>query len=128
MSAEDTVLVLDIVPCPKPRMTQRDKWKQRPAVVRYRAYKDAVRILTQGRPFPTSGATVEFYLPLPASWSKKRRNAMEGQPHQQKPDLDNLLKGLWDAMMVEDAMIWDLTGVRKLWASSPCIKIYFRDS
>lgn len=31
---------LDITPIGKPRMAQRDKWKQRPAVVAYYAFKD----------------------------------------------------------------------------------------
>ena len=30
-------------PAPKPRMTQSDRWKQRPCVLRYREYADAIR-------------------------------------------------------------------------------------
>jgi Holliday junction resolvase RusA-like endonuclease len=33
-----------------------------------------------------------------ASWSLKKRNAAQGQPHVQKPDLDNLIKGVSDAL------------------------------
>ena len=32
------------------------------------------------------------------SWSLKKRNAAMGRPHVQKPDLDNLIKGVSDAM------------------------------
>ena len=33
-----------IIPLGKPRMTQRDKWAKRPAVLRYRAFKDECRL------------------------------------------------------------------------------------
>ena len=33
--------IYDITPIGKPRMTRADKWKQRPAVMRYRAFCDA---------------------------------------------------------------------------------------
>lgn len=36
--------VFDICPLPKPRMTQRDRWAKRPAVLRYRAFCDEVRL------------------------------------------------------------------------------------
>jgi len=32
-----------ITPVPKPRQTRSDKWKQRPCVMRYRAFADEVR-------------------------------------------------------------------------------------
>lgn len=37
------IIEYPIVPVPKPRMTQRDKWQKRPAVMRYRAFCDEVR-------------------------------------------------------------------------------------
>ncbi|WP_336242107.1 RusA family crossover junction endodeoxyribonuclease [Enterobacter cloacae] len=66
-----------ITPVGKPRMTRRDKWKQRPPVMRYRM-------------------------------------AMDGQPHQQKPDLDNLKKSLLDALFEDDSHIWDAR-TSKVW-------------
>lgn len=79
-------MLYKITPCPKPRMTARDKWKQRPPVLRYRAFKDEVR--AKGLSVPTSGAHVRFILPMPKSWSKKRKTEMNGRAHQQKPDVD----------------------------------------
>ncbi|HHE6457291.1 TPA: RusA family crossover junction endodeoxyribonuclease, partial [Proteus mirabilis] len=32
--------VFNIEPVPKPRMTQADKWKKRPPVLKYFAFKD----------------------------------------------------------------------------------------
>ena len=52
-----------------------------------------------------------FYLPIPKSWSKKRRlQAQEGKVHHTgKPDLDNLIKSVSDGLngviYVDDAQI-----------------------
>lgn len=37
-----------ITPVPKPRQTQADKWKQRPAVMRYRAFADEAPLKNKG--------------------------------------------------------------------------------
>jgi len=109
-----------ITPIPKPRMTQRDKWKQRPSVMRYRAFKDQVR--DHRVTLPTSGAHIIFHIPMPKSWSKKKRRDMRGQGHQQTPDLDNLLKALKDALFDDDSHIWDYKA-SKVWALEGAIII-----
>lgn len=101
-----------VVPVGKPRMTRRDRWAKRPAVVRYRAFKDQVREL--GITLPKSGARVTFVLPMPRSWSRSLREAMNGRPHEQKPDVDNLAKALLDALFDDDAAIHDMR-VTKRW-------------
>ena len=102
----------DITPVPKPRMTRRDMWQKRPAVQRYWAFKDQVKAL--GLTVPVSGADVVFVMPMPRSWSKKKRAKMDGQPHQQTPDIDNLLKALLDAIFECDATVYDI-GIHKRW-------------
>lgn len=52
---------------------------------------------------------------------------MNGQDHQQKPDVDNMIKALMDALYAEDAHIWDLR-VTKLWGESGQILISDNDS
>ncbi|MHB9319097.1 RusA family crossover junction endodeoxyribonuclease [Phytobacter diazotrophicus] len=104
--------IYPIVPMGKPRMTRADKWKKRPEVMRYRAFCDEVRL--RGVALPESGAYVTFVLPMPASWSKKKRQQHNGQPHQQKPDCDNMLKALMDAIYADDAHVWDCR-VTKVW-------------
>lgn len=94
-----------VTPLGKPRMTQRDKWAKRPAVLRYRAFCDEVR--ARGVRLPESGCHILFVLPMPKSWSKQRRAALSGKAHQQKPDLDNLAKALMDAVFAEDCRVWD---------------------
>lgn len=97
--------IYDICPVPKPRQTIRDKWKKRPPVLRYRAFCDAIR--AAGIQLPDHGYHVTFVLPMPASWSNKKREQMNGKPHQQRPDRDNLEKALLDAIFEEDCTIWD---------------------
>jgi len=111
---------VDITPVGKPRQTQSDRWKQRPAVMRYRAFADELR-LKYREELPCSVRLV-FYLPMPKSWSKKKREAMVGQPHQQKPDFDNLAKSVCDALLVEDSVIWKCL-VEKYWSDRGGIDI-----
>ena len=110
-----------IAPVPKPRMTQADRWKQRPAVLRYRAFADEVRI--RNVQLPCEGATIRFILPMPPSWSKKKRLEMNGKPHTQRPDLSNLLKALEDACHVDDAHIHHYAGLSKVWGTEGGIEI-----
>lgn len=91
-----------VTPMGAPRMNRSDAWKQRPVVLRYRKFRDTINDL-----MPESWKTqlhlldtliVEFYLPMPKSWSVKKINEMAGKIHQQKPDIDNLTKALLDAL------------------------------
>ena len=101
-------------------MTQRDKWQKRPAVLRYRAFCDEVR--AHGVRLPESDAHIIFHMPMPSSWSQRKRKEMIGQPHQQRPDLDNLIKALGDAVHVEDSGLWDYRAT-KVWAETGAIEI-----
>lgn len=114
------ITVYQIVPVPKPRMTQRDKWKKRPCVVRYRAFCDDVRL--RGVTLPESGWHVTFYIPMPESWSDSKKGRMNGMPHQQIPDKDNLEKALLDAVFDDDSVVWD-GRVTKRWGYVGCIKV-----
>jgi Holliday junction resolvase RusA-like endonuclease len=109
-----------IDPVGKPRQTRADKWKRRPEVMRYRAFADECRL--RGIRVPVAGAKVTFVLPMPESWSKKKRLEMNGQPHQQRPDVDNLTKAILDAVFPDDSCVWDIH-CRKLWGVSGLIVI-----
>lgn len=104
--------VYNIDPMPKPRMTQSDKWKQRPCVMKYRAFKDEVRRL--GITVPESGAHITFYIPMPKSWPKRKRALTAGRHHKGTPDVDNLAKGLLDAIFKDDSHISDIR-ISKRW-------------
>jgi len=95
-------------PIGKPRMTQRDKWAQRPAVMRYREWADGLRSLFC-KPLPPADQVKSLswtatFAP-PASWSKKKRVAMMGMPHRNKADRDNIDKAILDALFKDDAGI-----------------------
>jgi len=93
-------------------MTRSDVWKKRPCVLRYRAFRDEISLKSV---VVNNGDAIIFALPMPNSWSKKKRAKMDGQPHQQTPDLDNLTKAILDAIYSSDAHIYKLT-VSKYWA------------
>ena len=116
------MIILDITPVPKPRQTQADKWMKRPAVLRYRAFADEVRLKLQHN-FDFNGKSIVFLMPMPASWSKKKRDAHRNQPHTQKPDLDNLLKVLLDAHMSDDSGVHRLWYISKIWGDHGAIQI-----
>ncbi len=102
----------NIPPVAKPRMTQRDKWAKRPAVIKYRQFCDRVRFARM-QLYPC-GLHITFVVPMPGSWSERKKAAFDGQPHQQRPDLDNYLKAVLDAVYSEDSHIWDMR-ITKIW-------------
>jgi Holliday junction resolvase RusA-like endonuclease len=104
--------VLNIDPVSAPRMTQSDRWKKRPCVLRYFDFKEKVK--ASGIKVNECGDHVTFVIPMPKSWSKKKKGMMNRKPHQQKPDVDNLLKALLDAIFKDDCKIWDIKAT-KIW-------------
>lgn len=128
------VVEFDIEPLGKPRMTQQDKWRtspyhvdpkrrQRLPVTKYFAFKTELRLKANLLRFQLPDAfEIDFYIPMPPSWSKKRRTQMLGKPHQHKPDADNMAKAVMDCLREDDSGIWSLT-IRKYWAESGRIVI-----
>ena len=109
-----------IEPVAKPRQTRSDKWKKRPCVMKYRWFADLCR--SYKVQVPEAGSHITFHLPMPSSWSEKRKKSMEGKPHQQTPDKDNLEKALLDAVYGNDCVVWD-SRVTKRWARNGAIEI-----
>jgi len=108
----------------KPRMTQADSWKKRPIVLKYWEYKDNIRLWARENNFNLGNEIcVIFYIPMPKSWSLKKKEQMLGKTHQQRPDIDNLLKGLMDALLEEDSHIHSVYA-KKVWADKGCIGFY----
>lgn len=105
---------LPVTPLGKPRMTQRDRWKERPAVMAYRTYCDELRLRLPRYELPVH-LYIVFHLPMPASWSNKKKQAMAGTLHESKPDIDNLAKGFMDAFKCEDKHVAVLHA-EKYWA------------
>jgi Holliday junction resolvase RusA-like endonuclease len=110
-----------ITPVAKPRMTRSDKWNERPCVTAYRKFKDDLREAI-GDFVLGDALWIQFYLPMPKSWSKKKKDEMRGKPHKATPDLDNLEKGLLDALLLHDSQIWHMDA-SKFWADEGAIYI-----
>jgi Holliday junction resolvase RusA-like endonuclease len=116
-------ITIDITPIPKPRMVRSDAWKKRPIVQTYWAYKEELVLKANlARLRLESEIEVIFFLPMPASWSKRQKEEMNEKPHQSRPDGDNLLKALQDCLCKEDNFIWKVS-YEKRWAYTGKIKI-----
>jgi Holliday junction resolvase RusA-like endonuclease len=59
---------------------------------------------------------------MPASWPEARRAAMIGKPHANKPDIDNLIKALLDAVFRDDAHVHTIHA-EKVWGESGEIRV-----
>ena len=71
--------------------------------------------------------SVAFSIPFPKSYSKKKRIELDGAPHIQKPDVDNYVKALFDALtgvLWEDDDQVSYLSATKAWGRKPCIIIY----
>jgi Holliday junction resolvase RusA-like endonuclease len=103
-------------PMGKPRMTQRDRWKQRPVVLRYHDYCDRIKEAAPNRVFTADVYAVDViaHITMPASWSKKKKTEHAGKMCRSKPDWDNIGKAICDALFKEDSMIAD-GRTRKFW-------------
>lgn len=101
------------------------------AVLRYKDYKKELKQIWahKGYPFPNAGVQCTFLLRMnQTSWSRKKKNELFGQPHMQKPDVDNLLKAFMDAIVPDDSTVWHLGGPKKLWFYSSFICVNYIDA
>ena len=111
------------IPVAKPRQTRSDRWKKRKSVVKYRNFADILKL--ECKNFRSNGhIMMAFYLPFPKSYSNKQRIALAGKPHTLRPDIDNLVKSVLDALFENDSHIYSIVAV-KWWQRSdgPCIFI-----
>ena len=70
--------------------------------------------------------SVTFYMPIPQSTSKKKKNALEGTYHSRKPDLDNLIKFLLDCfngVLIQDDNCIASIHAEKRYSINPRIEI-----
>lgn len=99
---------IEIEPMGAVRMTRKGKWVSE-AAQRYLTYKDKIGwdIRTQMCELETTKklvvVNVIFYMPIPNSWTKKQKTEAPGEYHTSKPDIDNLVKGLFDAV---NGILW----------------------
>lgn len=66
--------------------------------------------------------TVTYYLPMPASWSAAKRQAMNGKLHFSKPDTSNMTKWIEDLgskLIYNDDCLIAQTVAEKRWSTHP---------
>jgi len=114
-------IYLYLTPTAKPRQTRSDVWKQRPTIMKYRAFCDELRFKAHNFKLADE-LELKFIIPMPISWSQKKRAKFDEMPHQNRPDLDNLVKAICDAFEKEDAHIWRIKA-SKYWGENGCIYI-----
>lgn len=111
--------MIEITPIPKPRMSQKDAWEKRPAVLRYRAFCDEIRL--KGAKLPHAYRLL-FVMPMPESWPVEYRKQMDGKPCLLKPDTSNLVKATEDALCKNDECLHNV-GALKRWGTTGRIEI-----
>ena len=76
------------------------------------------------------GVEIWFTMPIPKSWSKKKKVAAVGEYHVKKPDADNLVKGIFDSLnkivWQDDNQVAKVTAIN-LYGESPCIEVSVRE-
>lgn len=102
------IITIPIAPMGKPRMTRSDKWKKRPIVEKYWAFKKKIRSFVKDEMLSNVYRVGWIaYFPMPKSWSKKKKLEMKNSYHRQKPDRDNIDKAILDALFLDDSGVAD---------------------
>ncbi len=128
-------IILNITACTWVRVTANDRIffriprdKLRPSglkrllrIEKYNQYKVDLLATAKEKQFviPAQGAGVTFFMPMPKSWSQKKRKLYHGTLHQQRPDLKNLLSAWEDALCIEDKYIAHYSSLCKRWVDFP---------
>lgn len=127
--------LFDVIPFGAVRLTQSDKWKtnpnhldpkkrQRESVTRYYAFKDAIRLQANMMKLELADAFEAVYLiPMPDSWSDKKKERKNKTICQVKPDTDNITKAIKDTLKKSDSSVW-CENAQKRWAYHGSIIIY----
>ena len=113
-------MLIDLSPFAKPRMTRSDKWKKRDVVQRYWKWKSQLQEFDID--FSHGEVGVIFYVPMPKSWSKSKKKLMNNTMHTQRPDIDNFIKALFDAVCEEDSHIHTIHA-QKVWSYNGAIQV-----
>ena len=125
-------VVFDITPQTNVRATQGDRiffripreklfpagLKRLMRLEKYNDYKLSLAGIAKSKRFvpPEQGGHLIFYIPVPKTWKKYKKEEMHLKLHQSKPDWDNLAKAFFDGLFLEDMHIADVR-VTKRWVN-----------
>lgn len=89
-------------------------------IERYNNYKVDLLAESKRKQFTLSpsGMNITFYIPVPKSWSQKKKTAHHGMLHQSTPDIDNFCKAMFDSLVSEDKFIAHIS-LTKRWVDYP---------
>ena len=72
---------------------------------------------------------IKFYMPIPKSLSEKKKKELIDQPHTKKPDIDNMLKSVYDglnkAAFADDSQVY-CSSNEKLYSLNPRTEVTLR--
>jgi Holliday junction resolvase RusA-like endonuclease len=119
------IYIFDLVPVGAVRMTQSDKWKtnpnhadpnkrQRAEVTKYFNFKNNLKHQAKMLNYEL-GDTLEiiFLVPMPKSWSNKKKEKMNKLPVKTRPDIDNYEKAFMDSLSSEDGNVWKINSEKR---------------
>lgn len=86
---------------------------------KYNDYKATLLTIArkEGLKFLEQGLEINFYFPVPKTWSKWKKEKYHLQGMQSRPDLSNCLKAFEDALLKEDKMIFHYASLSKRWVN-----------
>ena len=117
-------------PTPRPRIARRGNKSIAYYPKEYQIYKDHLKMLAElickTKYKGPLKMEVIFYMPIPSSLSKKKKDELRGVWHIKKPDCDNLAKGVKDALegiaYDNDSQVCELM-IRKIYSTEPKIEV-----
>jgi Holliday junction resolvase RusA-like endonuclease len=110
-------------PVAKPRMTKADAWKKRKCVLDYWDFKDDIKKQAEEQDFKLCEMyRVTFFIGIPKSRKTGKKKVVDGQPHKQRPDTDNMVKALNDCLLDEDSGVWYTVSIKR-WSDNPRIEV-----
>ena len=111
---DEGFIVVPIKPIGAVRLVASDRWAKRPRAVMYFDWKNEFKLIINQSPMlqkaieeikNIGGIEIISKHSLSESWSGVKKKELYGMPMTQKPDWDNVAKGILDLMFKEDSFI-----------------------
>ena len=117
------------VPASRPRVTRWSTYYPK----KYTQFKlDMIALTSELDLTPFEGSLrvdIGFYISMPKSWSKKKKESKESSYCDNNADVDNYLKAILDSLnegvYVDDRQIVEISA-RKIYSNKPCIKFKYK--
>lgn len=120
-------ITIPIKPMPYVRIDNKYNFRGSKRAGQYIKYKEDLQVIMRAKKYvPSDRLDMEFHVPMPKSWSLKKKKEMLLRPHAQRPDLDNYVKAVLDSFFYKqtggDAGVHEIRA-RKVWSNNGCIHI-----